>query len=256
MVTFKEFYNLYNKNSPKNKNRQSGPIDAKLFLRDLSLPIAYLCAKKGISANSVTILFLTISLIANALFIIPSILTLIALIILHEIGQLLDCVDGQLARYHGVTSKFGENFDSLCHVLISGTFMLAFGIRLYAINGQIIFLILAGVGAFSKAFEHQLINNQETVLDNSLIKKLYSRSKIKRYLVFTVESVASEVRIFAILILILTSIQKTINVNLVEASFIIFVLYSFFENLIYKIYLTIKQLNLVEAKHWKGWQQS
>lgn len=254
MVTIKEFYNLYNKNSSINRNRQSGPIDAKLFLRDMSLPIAYFCAKKKISANIVTFIFLVVSLFANALFIIPSTYTLLALIILHEIGQLLDCVDGQLARFHGVSSKFGEEYDSLAHVLISGTFMLAFGMRLYFVNGQEIFLILAGIGAFSKAFEHQLVNNQETILDNSLIKKLYSRSKIKRYLVYTVESLASEVRIFAILILILTSIQKTINVNLVEASFIIFVLYSIFENLIYKIYLTIKQLNFVEVKHWKGWQ--
>lgn len=255
MVTIKEFYNLYNKNSPYNKKRQFGPIDAKLFLRDLSLPVAYFCAKKDVSANLVTIIFLVVSLIGNALFIIPSIYTLIALVILHEVGQLLDCVDGQLARFHGVTSNFGENFDGLAHVLISGTFMLAFGLRLYSENGQAIFLILAGVGAFSKAFEHQLINAQETILDNSQIKKLYSGSKIRRYLVYGIESVASEVRIFAIIILALVSIQKIINVNLVEISFIIFVVYSLFENLIYKIYLTIKQLNFVEVKAWKGWQR-
>lgn len=254
MVTIKEFYNLYNKNSPSNKNRQSGPIDAKLFLRDLSLPVAYFCAKKGISANVVTVVFLAISLVGNALFIFPSIYTLIALIILHEVGQLLDCVDGQLARFHGITSKYGEDFDSLAHILISSTFILAFGTRLYLESGQDLFLVLSGIGAFSKAFEHQLIATKNTILDNPFIKKFYSNSKIKRYAVFTFESIASEVRIFAMLLLILSLIQKMFMINLINLSFVLLVSYAVIENLFYTSYLTIKRLNLVEKKHWKGWQ--
>lgn len=254
MITIKEFYKLYNKNSPNNKDRQHGPIDAKLFLRDLSLPVAYFCAKKGISANIITVVFLAVSLIGNGIFIIPSLYSLIALIFLHEVGQLLDCVDGQLARFHGITSKYGENFDTLAHVLISGTFMLAFGARLYLESGQYLFLVLGGIGAFSKAFEHQLIADKETILDNQVIKKLYHNSKIKRFAVYTVESIASEVRIFAMLLLILSLIQKMFFINLTNLSFIFLVSYSVIENLLYTSYLTIKRLNRVETKIWKGWQ--
>ncbi len=125
------FYELYNKNSPKNPKKKIGPVDAKLLLRDLSLPVAYSLAKIGVSANTVTVAFLIISLIGNTLFIIPSIYTLLVLIILGEFAQLLDCVDGQLARFHGTTSLYGRYFDKLSHELINGSFLFAFGIRVF-----------------------------------------------------------------------------------------------------------------------------
>lgn len=254
MITKEEFYNLYNKNSPQNKQRDEGPIDAKLFLRDISLPLAYYCAKKNVSPHFVTVLFLMISLTANVLFAIPSIYTLISLIILHEIGQLLDCVDGQLARYQGISSKFGENLDSLAHILISGSFMLAFGTRLYLANNQPLFLILGGIGAFSKAFEHQLIIDRQTLVNNQYFKKFYSNSRFKRYLVYLIESLITEVRLFAIALLILTFVQPFISkIGLADLSFIILILISFFENLLYRIYLSVKQLNIVQQKVWKGW---
>lgn len=254
MISQREFYELYNKNSPFNKKRDDGPIDCRLFLRDLSLPVAYLCAKKGVSANTITVVFLVISLLANALFVIPSIYSILFLIVIHVTAQLLDCVDGQLARYHGVSSKYGENFDTLAHVLISGTFMLAFGIRLYLQDDQIIFLILGGVGAFTKAFQQQLEIKKISILEASTLKKIYYHSRLRRYLVYGFQSMISEVRIFAIGILLLTLIQPIVTgIRLVELSFVVMVSVTFLESLVYRIYLSIKQLNLVERKIWKGW---
>lgn len=254
MISQREFYELYNKNSPFNKNRNLGAIDAKLFLRDLSLPVAYFCAKKGISANTITVVFLLISLLANALFAIPSIYTILSLIIIHETAQLLDCVDGQLARYHGVSSKYGKSFDTLAHVLISGTFMLAFGIRLYLQDNQIIFLILGGVGAFAKSFEQQLEIEKISILEALTLKKIYYHSRLGRYFMYGFQSMITEVRIFVVGILLLTLIQPIVTgIRLVELSFVVMVLVTFLESLVYRIYLSIKQLNLVERKVWKGW---
>lgn len=254
MMSRKKFYKLYNKNSPKNKNRNSGPIDARLLLRDLSLPVAYFLARRGVSANKITLIFLAISLLANALFIIPSFYTLILLIILLEIAQLLDCVDGQLARYQGISSKLGHNFDTLAHVLITGTFIIAFGIRLYLQTDQVMFLILSSIGAFFKAFEHQIEVSKLPITESFAIRRYYQSSKIIRYIVYGLETIVREIRVFAILILFLTLVQRfVLNINLVGLSLVALVLFAFLESFVYRIHLMLKQVKTVEYKVWKGW---
>ncbi|OGE07927.1 hypothetical protein A3I53_04530 [Candidatus Curtissbacteria bacterium RIFCSPLOWO2_02_FULL_40_13b] len=254
MISQKEFYELYNKNSKRNISRNSGPIDARLFLRNLSLPIAYLLAKNNVSANAVTVVFLLIALAGNFLLVIPSVFTIILLIIFHEVAWLFDCVDGQLARYHGTFSKYGENFDTLSHVIVSGTFMLAFGTRIYLESGQAMFLLLGGIGAFAKAFEQQLEISKKSISESPKVKSMYYHSKIRKYIVYGVQTIITEIRIFSIVVLILTLIQpNTIRINFVELSFIAMVLVVFLESFVYKIYLSIKQLGFVERKVWKGW---
>jgi len=254
MMSRQKFYELYNKNSPFNKKRNLGPIDARLLLRDLSLPVAYFCAKKRVSANMVTAIFLAISLLANLLFVIPSLYTIVSLILIHVVAQFLDCVDGQLARYHGVSSKSGENFDSLAHVLISGSFMLAFGIRLYLQSNQIIFLILGGVGAFARAFKLQPLKEQKTILGIPSLKKIYYHIRLGRYIAYGFQHIITEIRFFAFGILLLTLIQPIIPIiKLVELSFFTLFLVTFLESLVYTTYLTIKQAAFRRHKVWKGW---
>ncbi|GEM_PF-5176411 len=254
MIKKELFYILYNKNSPRNKNKNYGPLDARIFLRDLSLPVAYFLAKVGIKPHTVTTTFLIISIVANIIFIIPSIYTLIILIIFHEIAQLLDCVDGQLARYQGISSKFGERLDSLAHSMISGTFMLAFGIRLYLQNNEAMVLILGSIGAFAKAFEHQFEIDRDLVLDTVGIKRFYYKSKILQNLIYFIQSMITEIRIFAFMVLIMELIfQGIVNINIESVSFSVLVLFSFLESVLYKTFITYKQLRFVEFKTWKGW---
>jgi len=253
VITKKEFYLLYNKNSPRNRKRNIGPIDAKLFLRDLSLPVAYLLAKFGISANAITILFLLISIAGNVLFAIPSLLTLILLIVLQELAQMLDCVDGQLARYYGVSSKYGEDFDSVAHILTSGTFMLALGLRFYFQTGLVVFLVLGGIGAFSKAFEHQLEISDDSIVKNESIAKFIKGSFVRKLFVYSFQSLISGVRFYAMLLLILTLLEAFLNFELAAASVVFYVAIVFADSLLYKVYLTYRKLAIVERKKFGGW---
>lgn len=256
MISQKEFYELYNKNSPKNKNRHVGPIDARLFLRDLSLPIAYFLARKKVSTNKITLTFLLISLFSSALFVIPSFYTLLFLIIFLEIAQLLDCVDGQLARYQGVSSKFGDNLDRLAHVLIAGTFIIAFGIRLYLQTDQVMFLILGSIGGFFKAFEHQIEASELPITESPAIRRHCQGSKFRRYIVYGLDTILRETRIFAFFVLVLTLIQLAIPyINLVGLSLVGLVLFSFLESFVYRIHLMLKQVNTVDHRVWKGWSK-
>lgn len=250
MISQKEFYKLYNKNSPRNKNRNIGPIDAKLFLRDMSLPVAYVMAKHNVNANIITFLFFVISFIGNALFIIPTFYTFLIMVILHEISQILDCVDGQLARYRGEYSKYGELYDEFAHTLTGMSFMMAFGIRLYLETGQIIFLILGGIGMGARAFDILEKHTTKTIIENEYSNKLKPIIK-KLYFIY----VFDEVRLFAMVTLAVYIVQLLFfEINLVAFIFIGYVLFAFLDRIVYKFALVIKKSFAVEKKEWKGWE--
>jgi len=249
------FYELYNKNSPKNPKKKIGPVDAKLLLRDLSLPVAYSLAKIGVSANTVTVAFLIISLIGNTLFIIPSIYTLLVLIILGEFAQLLDCVDGQLARFHGTTSLYGRYFDKLSHELINGSFLFAFGIRVFLETHNPLYLILGGIGAFSVAFGQDLVISKNTFFHQAWVINLLTKSRISRLCVYIFQGIVTEVRIFGIFLLLSFAINLILpKIPVEKISFVSIIIIIFLENTIYRVYITLNRLKDIENKSWKGWK--
>jgi phosphatidylglycerophosphate synthase len=254
MITKEKFYYLYNKNSPKNSKRKAGPIDAKIVLRDLSLPIAYFLAKKRVSANLVSVVFLLLGVTANSFIVIPGIFSLIISLFLHEITQLIDCVDGQLARYYGSAFKEGEKFDTLITILITGTFMIGFGARLYFQTNNPIFLFLGGLGAFLKAFEHQLIVEKSTLLDLGFAQKLRSKSNFFRFVTYGIESIITEVRLFCAVLLILNIANMFFNaINFEQVAFSILIVFAFAENLLLRIYLAYTSLSRAKKRAWEGW---
>lgn len=250
MMAQKKFYYLYNKNSPLNGNRHIGPIDAKLFLRDLSLPVAYVLARHKVNANTVTFFFFVMSIIANLIFIIPSPSTFILLVMLYETAQLFDCVDGQLARYHGTFSKFGELFDDFAHTLIGMSFMMAFGIRLYFETGRVFFLLIGAVGMGSRAFdilEEQTVNELK---DNAYSEKLKSLVRNIHFL-YTFD----EVRFFTMVALCVYLFQIMIvkSLPLTSTLFTAYALFAFTDRVLYKVFLVMKQSAKTERRVWKGW---
>lgn len=254
MITKKTFYELYNKNSPRNPNRHIGPIDARLFLRDLSLPIAYAFAKYRASAHTVTALLLILSLLGNFIAVIPSFWSLVAMVILLEIGQLLDCVDGQLARYYGSASKFGKTLDTLVHIIISVTFFLAVGLRFYVQSNQPLLLLLGGIGAFAITFDHPMLVKGQTIIQNSSFQHLFIHSRFRRYVVYAIQSIISEARFTALSLLILTAIERVVSIPLVVPGFFLLVFVVFAENIIYplvKIGAQLPKKRDVSEKEWK-----
>ncbi|MCA9563680.1 MAG: CDP-alcohol phosphatidyltransferase family protein [Myxococcales bacterium] len=68
--------------------------------------------RMGFSPNQVTLVGLFVSLLGAALLVVfPSYSGVLLAILVLEIGYMLDCVDGMLARYKGIASKQGHLFD-------------------------------------------------------------------------------------------------------------------------------------------------
>lgn len=251
MISKKAFYILYNRNSPDNKDRNVGSIDARLLLRDLSLPVAYFCAKKGISANTVTFFFLIVSLLGNVLFAMSSIPLTIGAILLFEFAQLLDCVDGQLARYNGSFSYLGHIFDNFCHTILSGTFMLAFGVRIFLETQQYIYLVLGGLAALSFVF----CNLWDEVPELRDIPMHKNQTPYYKTFMKYVYTVTDELRFYTVLILAVSVVDAyTHQLGILKSIFVLHVLFIVYDKVIKRFNVVLAKSSPNKSTVWKGWK--
>lgn len=247
MISKTDFYNLYNKNSPRNSQRKDGNIDARLILRDLSLPIAYLSAKRNINASQVTVLSLIVGMFAGLILAIElSPISLFVSFILFEIAQLLDCVDGQLARYYGQFSKAGLNLDTATHKLIPSIFLLSVGSNLFFQTSAIGYLISGAIGAVAFAFDDH--DHEDKPRTES------GRNKHFAWIKKQLDALFKESRFFALLLFVV-SIGGVLfnNENLIKYSFLIGNAWVFLVNVVLKIREYYNDSNKAQVKEWKGW---
>ena len=247
MISKTDFYNLYNKNSPRNPQRKDGNIDTRLIIRDLSLPIAYLCAKKHVNASQITVLSLIVGMFAGLILVIElSPVFLFISIILFEISELLDCVDGQLARYYGQFSKAGVDLDIAMHKLIPSTFVLSVGLRLFFQTNAIGYLLCGAFGAVAFAFD-----------DHNHENKLRTKSGRSNHFVWVkkqMDALFTEARFFALLLFVILIIEVLFNnANLIKYSFLIGNAWVFLVNVVLKIREFYLDSNTAQFTKWKGW---
>lgn len=102
---------------------------ASLYLRDLSPFLTWLLLRTRISANGVTgIMILTGWTVAGALLL-PGIVGALLGLVLGQLQMLVDCSDGEVARWRGVSSPVGPFLDAVGHYSTEALIALALGIR-------------------------------------------------------------------------------------------------------------------------------
>jgi hypothetical protein len=117
---------------------------AYLVLRPISFYVTPLFVNLGLSANAVTALSL-ITLVCGLIFILSGATSPINFVIgatLINIVYLLDCVDGNIARFRGKNSKFGALFDSIVGLAFSACLPLSLGLGFYLASAEQVFLPL------------------------------------------------------------------------------------------------------------------
>lgn len=105
----------------------------RLYLRHLSIHVTRLLVPTGISANGVTWLMALMGVAGAAVLIIPSWWSLLACALLMQLQVLVDCSDGEVARWRGTSSAEGIYIDRIGHYLTEGLLPIGFGI--YADGG-------------------------------------------------------------------------------------------------------------------------
>ncbi|MFI1864096.1 CDP-alcohol phosphatidyltransferase family protein [Streptomyces jumonjinensis] len=112
------------------KDRRSGEHWAgRLYMREISLHVDPYLVNTRITPNQLTYLMIVVGIIGGAALLIPGLTGAILAAVLFQIYLLLDCVDGEVARWRGQTSITGVYLDRVGHYLCEAALLIGFGVR-------------------------------------------------------------------------------------------------------------------------------
>jgi phosphatidylglycerophosphate synthase len=101
----------------------------KLYMRRLSPYLTRQLLRTPITANGVTWLMIACGVAAAAVLTLPGLAAAVGAALLIQLQLLLDCSDGEVARWRGVKSTVGVYLDRIGHWLTEGALPIALGIR-------------------------------------------------------------------------------------------------------------------------------
>ncbi|MEU6407339.1 CDP-alcohol phosphatidyltransferase family protein [Microbispora sp. NPDC046933] len=111
-------------------DRRSGEHWAGLlYMRRLSIYATWLLAKTPISPNQVTGLMIVCGVAAGAVLAVPGFWAALGAALLIQVYLLLDCSDGELARWTGRTSITGVYLDRVGHYFAEAALLIGLGFR-------------------------------------------------------------------------------------------------------------------------------
>ena len=155
MIKMTKTINSFKKDSSvNNKKRYTKAYEAwcTLFITEIiTIPLTKVLGKCRVNPNVITIL----SLLAGAvtLFFFATGHWVLGVIFFH-LSNFLDCLDGKVARYRGMTSAFGAKLDVLGDYVKKPSSFLGVGIYFLSTH-QILFGILTGVALVAQFCTHK-----------------------------------------------------------------------------------------------------
>ncbi|MEU9283523.1 CDP-alcohol phosphatidyltransferase family protein [Streptomyces sp. NPDC048275] len=112
------------------KDRRSGEHWAgRLYMREISLRCDRYLVNTRITPNQLTYLMVVAGILAGAALLVPGLAGALLGAVLIQLYLLLDCVDGELARWRGQTSITGVYLDRIGHYLSEAALLVGFGLR-------------------------------------------------------------------------------------------------------------------------------
>lgn len=135
--------NIVNEIKKKNK-----PCLIDMFLcsylisQRISPYLSSIYIKKNIEPNKITIHMILSGIIGAILFSIPNTFVKIIGSIFIQLWFVLDCSDGEVARYTKTFSKFGKELDYMAHLINHPLFGLSIFISLYQLNRYNVFNLM------------------------------------------------------------------------------------------------------------------
>ncbi|MHC2186790.1 phosphatidylglycerophosphate synthase [Rathayibacter agropyri] len=102
---------------------------ASLYLRRLSPYLTWLLVRTSISANGVTGLMILVGWSAAAALVIPGVAGAALALLLGQLQMLVDCCDGEVARWRRTSSPAGVFLDKVGHYTTEALIPIALGLR-------------------------------------------------------------------------------------------------------------------------------
>lgn len=167
-------YKYFRDSMPEWK-RKKDPMVARFFYRPISFLVASICAKCGISANTVSYFSILIALVGCGCFVTGNHCFHIAGAILFNLWLLLDCVDGNLAR-SVKKQAFGEFADATSSYVLVALMCTTMSFAVYFDGGLLVatgcvWVILLGALSSTADTLMRLIYQKYTNEERELISK-------------------------------------------------------------------------------------
>lgn len=121
----------------------------RIFYRPIGYWIASKIQHTGITPNAITILSIFVGIGGASLFFFDPLWMNALGILLLICANILDCVDGQLARLTGIKSEWGRILDGLAGDFWFITLYIAIASRMYILTGHWIFIVAAVLSMLS-----------------------------------------------------------------------------------------------------------
>ena len=130
------------------------------FICEIASILSFFCIKMKITANIVTFLNLFLGALAFVIFALDITKYKLLAILIFFSKQILDNVDGFIARKNKSSSKFGKQLDSLCGHVYYHSVLFSLVFHNYYIFNEVIFLYL-GLISFIR---YTYIKNKKNII--------------------------------------------------------------------------------------------
>ncbi|MDR0431086.1 MAG: CDP-alcohol phosphatidyltransferase family protein [Tannerellaceae bacterium] len=145
------------------KSIETENIVDKIFYRPIGFRIACLLRNTGITPNMVTIISIFIGASVGFLFYSDNLIYNIYGILLLISANILDCVDGQLARLTGIKSAIGRILDGIAGDIWFTCIYVNLALRLSLEYGTYWFFVLAVASGLSHLVQANIIDYYKTL---------------------------------------------------------------------------------------------
>ncbi|GAA1110053.1 CDP-alcohol phosphatidyltransferase family protein [Nocardiopsis composta] len=122
----------------------------RLYMRDISPYLSALFIRLGVPPNPITYLMMAFGVLAGVVVAFGGLWSAVAAFLMVQIYLLLDCSDGEVARYTKRTSVAGIYLDRIGHYLSEVALLIGLGVRAqgeFAAGGWVVAGMAAALGA-------------------------------------------------------------------------------------------------------------
>ncbi|MBW3604520.1 MAG: CDP-alcohol phosphatidyltransferase family protein [Actinobacteria bacterium] len=133
----------------------------RLYMRRLSPYATRLALRLPVTPNGWTVLMIAVGVAGAAILAVPGLGTAVLAAVAVQLYLLLDCVDGEVARWRRATSAAGVYLDRLGHYTVEAALLIALGVRVDggygSLRGATMLGLLAAVLALLSKVESDLV---------------------------------------------------------------------------------------------------
>lgn len=132
----------------------------RLYMRRVSIHVTRFFLRLGASPNQLTVAMMVIGVAAGPALLVPGLLGAASCVALIQVYLLLDCSDGEVARWTGRTSIEGVYLDRVGHYLAEAALMVGVGLRAAdgSPTGFAVLGVLAALGVVLVKAETDLVD--------------------------------------------------------------------------------------------------